>query len=79
MFKEKVDDRWYCKTRKEDRYALVGEPEIVYLDYITLDRGTSAEIADGLHKNVKNKMSFGEKLRPIGADSTAVKMVPFVC
>ena len=72
LFKEKVDDRWYSKTRKEDHYVLVGEPEMVYLDHITLERGTGAEIADGLYKYVKNEMSCGDKLRAIGADSTAV-------
>ena len=55
LLKEKVDDRWYSKTRKEDHYVLVGEPEMVYLDHITLERGTGAEIADGLNKYVKNE------------------------
>ena len=72
MFKEKVDDRWYSKTRKEDHYVLVGELEMVYLDHTTLERGAGAEIADGLHKYAKNEMSFGDQLRAIGADSTAV-------
>ena len=36
LFKEKVDDRWYSKTRQEDHYVLVGEPEMVYLDHILL-------------------------------------------
>ena len=70
--KEKVDDRWYSKTRKEDHYVLVGEPEMVYLDHSTLERGTGAEIADGLYKYVTKEMSFGGKLRAIGADSAAV-------
>ena len=72
LFKEKVDDRWYSKTRKEDHYVLVGEPKMVYLDHITFERGTGAEIVDGLHKYVKNEMSFGDKLGAIGADSIAV-------
>ena len=72
LFKEKVDDRWYSKTRKEDYYVLVGELEMVYSDHITLERGTGAEIADGLYKYVKNEISCGDKLRAIGADSTAV-------
>ena len=59
-------------TRKKDHYALVGEPEMLYLDHITLERGTGAEIADGLYKYVKNEMSFGDKLRVIEAVSTAV-------
>ena len=63
---------WKTTTRKEDHYVLVGEPELVYLDHITLERGTGIEIADGLYKYVKNEMSFGDKLRTIGADSTAV-------
>ena len=83
LFKEKVDDRWYSKTRKEDYYVLVGELEMVYLDHITLERGTGAEIADGLYKYVQNEISCGDKLRALGADSTAVtqetKMEPFVC
>ena len=49
MFKEKVDDTWYSKTKKEAHYVLVGEPEMVYLDHNTLERGTGAEIADGLY------------------------------
>ena len=72
LFKEKVDDRWYSKTRNEDHYVLVGEPKMVYLDYITLERGTGAEIADGLYKYVKKEMSFGDKLRATGADGTAI-------
>ena len=83
LFKEKVDNRWYSKTRKEDYYVLVGQPEMVYLDHFTLERRTGAEIADGLYKYVKSEMSCGDKLRAIGADSTAVntrnKMEPFVC
>ena len=50
LFKEKVDDRWYSKTKKEDQYVLVGDSKMVYLDHITLERGTGAEIADGLYK-----------------------------
>ena len=72
LFKAKVDNRWYSKTRKEDHYVLVGEPEMVYLGHITLERGTGAEIADGLYKYEKNKISFGDKLEAVGADSTAV-------
>ena len=72
LFKEKVDDRWCSKTRKEDYYVLVGEPEMVYLDHIILESGTGAEIADGLYKYVKNEISCDDKLRAIGADSTAV-------
>ena len=71
LFKEKVDNRWYSKRRKEDHYVLVGEPEIVYLDHITLERGTGAEIAGGLYKYVKKEMLFGDKLRATGVDSTA--------
>ena len=71
LFKEKVDDTWYSKTKKEDHYVLVGEPEMVYLDHNTLERGTGAEIADGLYKYVKNEKSY-DKLRPIGADNIAV-------
>ena len=33
LCKEKVDDRWYSKRRKEDHYVLVGEPEMVYLNH----------------------------------------------
>ena len=55
LFKKKVDDRCYSKTRKEDHYVLVGEIEMVYLDHITLERGTGAEIADGLYKYVKKR------------------------
>ena len=62
LFKEKVDDRYYSKTRKEDHCVLVGEPEMVYLDHITLERGTGAEIADRLYKYVKKDKSFGDKL-----------------
>ena len=72
LFKEKIEDRWYSKTRKEDHYVLVGEPEMVYLDDITLERGTGAEIADRLSKYVKNEMFCGDKIRAIRADSTAV-------
>ena len=72
LFKEKADHRWYSKTRKEDYYVLVGELEMVYFDHITLERGTGAEIADGLCKYVKNEISCGDKLNAIGADSTAV-------
>ena len=85
LFKEKVDDRWYSKTRKEDHYILVGESAMVYLDHITLERGTGAEITDGLYKHVKNEIFFGDKLRAVGADSSLLlltqetKMVPFVC
>ena len=67
-----MDDRWYSKARKEEHCVLVGEPEMVYLDHITLARGTDAEIADGLYKYVKNKMFFGDKLKAIGAEGTAV-------
>ena len=45
---------------------------MVYLDHITLERRTGAEIADGLYKYVKKEMSYGDKLRAIGADNTAV-------
>ena len=45
---------------------------MVYLDHITLERETGAEIADGLYKYVKKEMSFEYTLRVIGADSTAV-------
>ena len=54
LFKEKVDDRWYSKIRKEDHYVLVSEPKMEYLDHITLESGTAAEIADGFYKYVKN-------------------------
>ena len=72
LFKEKVDDRWYSKTRKEDHYVLVGEPEMVYLDHTTLEKGAGAKIADRLSKYVKNEMFCSDKIRAIGADSTAV-------
>ena len=55
LFKEKVDDTWYNKTKKEDHYVLVGEPEMIYLDHNSLERGTGAEITDGLYKYVKNE------------------------
>ena len=60
------------KQDKKTTIVLVGEPEMVYLAHITLERGTGAKIAEGLCKYVKNKMSLGDKLRTIGADSTAV-------
>ena len=69
LFKEKVDDTLYSKTKKEDHYVLVSEPEMVYLDHNTL----SAEIADGLYKYVKNKKSC-DKFRANGADNTAVNI-----
>ena len=42
---------------------MAGEPEMVCLDHITLERGTGAEIADGFYKYVKNDVSFGDKLK----------------
>ena len=37
---QRVDDRWYSNARKENQYVLVGEPEIVHLDHVTLERGS---------------------------------------
>ena len=45
---------------------------MVYLDHITLERGTGAEIADRLYKSVKKEKSFGDKLIANEADRTAV-------
>jgi hypothetical protein len=73
--KEQKGSKWYSSKKVEDHYVLVGEPETVYLRHITLERGTGTAIADGLHAAV-DEMGILDKIRAVGADSTAVNTGP---
>jgi len=75
LVKEKQGSKWYSSRKVEDHYVLVGEPGTVYLQHITVDRGTGQAIADGLHGAVAD-MGIVDSITAVGADSTPVNTGP---
>ena len=75
LMKEKKGSKWYSSRKVEDHYVVVGEPGNVYLQHITMDKGTGDAIADGLHAAVSD-MGIVDSIIAVGADSTPVNTGP---
>jgi hypothetical protein len=75
LVKEKKESKWYSTKKVEDHYVLVGEPGTIYLQHITLERGTGSAIAYELHAAV-DEMGIKDKILAVGAHSTAVNSGP---
>jgi hypothetical protein len=75
LVKEKQGSKWYSSKKLEDHYVLVGEPGTVYLQHITVDRGTGQAIANGLHGAVTD-MGIVDNIMAVEADSTPVNTGP---
>jgi len=71
LVKEYIEGKWYGDKQTEDHYVLIGEPGTSYLSHITLERGTAACIADGLHRAIE-EMGITDNIKAVGADSTPV-------
>ena len=69
MVKERSGRKWVSKRKIEEHIVIIGEPETMYLNHITLENCCGSGIAKGLFEFL-NGASLRNSILAIGSDST---------